>query len=187
MDLFHCSTISGITELKPRVSKRFGGEKVVYLTSSLPMALMYAIRYFEYTYGYHWIDDKPAGIYYLEYFPNALKELYGGKTAYLYVCENGDYETTQKPNEYISRHPVKVLSESVIENVYREFIRMEEGGALEIIRYENATKKTLNWIRKAETEEILKHHLLEKDSDFAMYMKEKYPESWQDAKEQLSE
>jgi hypothetical protein len=145
------------------------------------MALMYAIRHFEYTYGYHWVDGKPTNIYYLEHFPNALKELYNERKAYLYLCEEGDYDTTQKPNEYISRSPVGVLSEMVIENVYQEFVRLESQGALEIIRYENITEKMLLWIRRVETEEILEHHLLGEDSDFAVYMREKYPDSWADA------
>jgi len=142
---------------------------------------MYGISHFEYTYGYHWIGGRPAGIYYYEYFLNALEELYGGKRAYLYTCADGDFQTTKKPNEYISKVPVKVLTETVIEDLYQAIIRMEVEGALEIIRYEDATDKMLSWIRKAEADTILEHHLLEEESDFAVYMREKYPDSWQDA------
>lgn len=53
------------------------------MTSSLPMALMYGIRNFEYSYGY----TKDGKIYYEEYFPNALKELYKGKHASLLLSE----------------------------------------------------------------------------------------------------
>lgn len=184
MTFYHCSTRPGVKTLKPHISKIFGGEKVIYMTSLLPMALMYGINHFEYTYGYHWIDGRPAGIYYSEYFPNALEELYGGERGYLYTCEEGDFLTTEKPNEYISKRPVKTLTETVIEDLYQALIEMEAEGTLEIIRYEDATDKMLSWIRKAETDTILENHLLEEESDFAVYMKEKYPESWQDAIQQ---
>lgn len=39
----------------------------------------------------------------------------------------------------------------------------------------------LNWIRKVEMDEILQRGLLELESDFSRYMKEKYPLSWEDA------
>ena len=47
------------------------------------MALFYGIRHFEYTYGY----TRAGELYYMEQFPGALAELYGGKSASLYLCE----------------------------------------------------------------------------------------------------
>jgi hypothetical protein len=146
---------------------------------------MYGVVHYEYTYGDHWINGKPAGIYYTEHFPNALEELHGGKRAYLYTCAEGNYETTQKQNEYISECPVKTLTETGVGDLYQALITLEAEGTLEIIRYGDATDKMLAKIRKAETDSILEHHLHEEESGFAAYMKEKYPESWQDTIQQV--
>ena len=50
MTLYHCSPTAGLTVLRPSVS--FGKPSQVCLTASLPMALMYGVKHFEYTYGY---------------------------------------------------------------------------------------------------------------------------------------
>ena len=180
-NIYHCSPQSGITVLEPRVSRLFDHKRVVYMTSSLPMALMYAIRHYEYTYGYHWKDGQPQGICYEEYFEGALETLYGGKSAWIYHCEAGDYETTRKPHELISFSPVRVLRADFVENALEALLAQEQAGALEIIRYRQMTEKSLAWVRREEKETILKHGLLDRDDGFARYMKGKYPLSWQDA------
>ena len=167
--------------LKPRVSHLFDNRQVVYMTSNLPMALMYCIRHFEYSYGYRWKDGRPGMIYFEEYFPDALAELYAGKSAWLYTCEAGDYETTKKPNEYISFHPVRVIQAERVPDALEALLAQEGAGQLEIVRYHQMDEKALNWVRQAETETILKHGLLDKNDGFARFMKEKYPLSWQDA------
>lgn len=145
------------------------------------MALMYAIKHYEYTYGYHWRDGKPHGIYFEEYFEGALKALYGGKSAWLYSCEPGAYETTRKPNEVISHVPVRVANAQFIPDAYEALLAQEQAGALEIVRFHQMSEKALSWVRQAEKDTILKHGLLDKEDDFARFMKEKYPLSWQDA------
>ena len=151
------------------------------MTTSLPMALMYAIRHFEYTYGYHWIDGKPQGIYFEEYFPDALRVLYGGKPAWLYTCEAGHYETTKKPNEWISLAPVPVRGAAYIPDALEALLEQERTGQLEITRYPHMSEKALAWVRREEKATILKHGLLDKEDAFARFMKEKYPLSWADA------
>lgn len=64
--LYHGSPVPGLRELQPSVTKYFGKPRQVCLTASLPMALMYGAKHFEYTYGY----TKDRQIYYEEYFPN---------------------------------------------------------------------------------------------------------------------
>lgn len=181
MVYYHCSATSNIKILEPNITKNFGGEKVVYMTSLKAMALFYGINHFEYTYGYWFEGGKAKKIYYLEHFDNALEELYKGKKAYLYICEDGEYEKTKKPNEYISREAVKVLKEIEVNDVYDELISLEKEEKLEIIRFKDATEKMLKWIRKVEMDEILQRGLLDVEDDFSRYMKGKYPLSWVDA------
>ena len=71
MELYHVSPTAGLTVLRPSVTEFFGKPKQVCLTALKPMALLYGVRHFEYTYGYR----KDGGLYYQEYFPGALEEL----------------------------------------------------------------------------------------------------------------
>ena len=48
MTLYHCSPEPGLKTLRPS-GNRFGKPRQVCLTASLPMALMYGVRHFEYT------------------------------------------------------------------------------------------------------------------------------------------
>ena len=82
MKLYHCSPTAGLTVLRPSVTKYFGKPRQVCLTASLPMALLYGIKHFEYSYGY----TRDGRLYYEEYFPDALEELYRGKADKLLGC-----------------------------------------------------------------------------------------------------
>ena len=88
MAYYHCSPTAGLKLLEPRKPEFSGKPAMVYMTTLLPMALMYAVQNYEYSYGY----TKEGQIYLDEYFPDALEILYRGKTASLYLCEP---ETTQ--------------------------------------------------------------------------------------------
>lgn len=176
MKLYHVSPTAGIAVLEPSVTKYFGKPKQVCLTASLPMALLYGARHFEYTYGY----TREKALYYEEYFPGALEEIYRGKSASLYLCEKvPDMEPTAIPNEYVSALPVQVAKEVPIPDVYEALLEQERLGALKIIRWPELTEKSRAWIVEAEAETILEKELLgQPDSPFARYMREKYPESW---------
>ena len=173
--LYHASPTKGLRELRPSVTKYFGKPKQVCLTSCLPMALLYGVRHFEYPYGY----TREGRIYYEEYFPNALREVYGGKSASLYRCAwREDMETTQIPNEYVTPDPVPVLEEIPIPDVYQALLEQEGLGALKIVRYQDMTERRLAWVREAEAQTILDHDLLHEEGPFARYLREHYPDSW---------
>ena len=175
MEYYHCSPTPGLTVLEPGKPASFDKPARVYLTTLLPMALMYSIKNFEYTYGY----TREGQIYLEEYFPNALEVLYRGKSASLYLCQPSSVETTRIPNEAVSAEPVPVLRETVIPDALEALLEQERLGALVIHRYEELSQRKLAWIRKAEMETILKMGYLEKDCPGAVYMREHYPESWE--------
>ena len=94
MAYYHCSTAAGLKLMQPRKPEAFDKPARVYMTTLLPMALMYAVRNYEYTYGY----TKEGQIHFDEYFPNELEILYRGKSASLYLCDPESTQTTQIPN-----------------------------------------------------------------------------------------
>lgn len=172
---YHCSPTAGLQILEPRIPAQFDKPRRVYLTTSLPMALLYGIRHFEYTYGY----TKTGQIYFEEYFPNALELLYGGKTASLYLCQPGTTEATAIPNEQVSPEPVAVLEERPIPDLLAALLEQERIGALVIRRYEQMTERDLAWIRNAEADEIRKRKLIrDPGSPMAQFMQTYYPDSW---------
>lgn len=176
MKLYHCSPTPGLTVLKPSVTKYFGKPEQVCLTASLPMALLYGIKHFEYSYGY----TRDGRLYYEEYFPDALEELYRGKGASLYTCTlREDMETTQIPNEYVTQGEVPVEGEVPVPDVLAALLEQERLGALKIVRWAEVSPASREWIVRAEADTIIEKGLLDQpDSDFARFMREKYPESW---------
>ena len=174
MTYYHCSPTAGLKTLEPHKPDSFQKPKCVYMTTLLPMALMYGVRNFEYTYGY----TKEGQIYYDEYFPNALEILYKGKSASLYQCAPSNVSTTKIPNEVVSEASVSIISETMIPDVYEALLEQERLGALVIHRYEELSDKMLDWIRRVEADEIRELDLLHEVGARAEYMRTYYPESW---------
>ena len=172
MTCYHCSPTPGLTMLEPRKPESFEKPAAVYLTTSLPMALMYGIRNYEYTYGY----TKEGQIYFSEYFPNALKILYQGKSASLYQCAPENTEPTRIPNEVICETAVPVIAETFIPDVCEALLEQERLGALVIRRHHELSQKMLDWILKVEADSI--RNLPDKTAPMADYYRTHYPESW---------
>ena len=174
MAYYHCSPTAGLTMLEPRKPESFEKPARVYMTTLLPMSLMYTIRNYEYSYGY----TREGQIYFDEYFPNALEILYRGKSASLYLCDPQSTESTRIPNEAVSETAVPIISETYIPDAYEALLEQEKIGNLVIRRYHELSEEMLNWIRKVEADEIRKSDLLNTPGPMADYYREHYPESW---------
>ena len=173
--LYHAAPVKGLRELRPCVTKYFGKPKQICLAALLPMALMYGVKHFEYPYGY----TRDGQIYYEEYFPDAFREVYGGKSASLYRCLwREDLTPTALPNEYVTPNPMPVAEEIPIPDVYQALLEQERLGALKIVGWEDMPAAHRAWVLEAETQAILEHNLLHEDGTFACYMREQYPRSW---------
>lgn len=182
--LYHGSPVAGLTVLEPHTPQYFGKPRQVCLTSSEAMALLYGVRHFEYTYGY----TQDGQLYFEEYFPNALEEIYSGKRAYLYRCaRRDDMAPTAIPNEFVSDSPVPVLEGTAVPDVYEALLEKERTGALRIVRWALRTEASRQWTIQEEKDSILEHGLLHRDDAFARYMRGKYPESWDMARRQEKE
>lgn len=173
MTYYHCSPVSGLTELVPGKPRSFDKPARVYMTTMLPMAMMYGIRNYEYTYGY----TKEKEIYLEEYFPDAL-ELYRGKSASLYICAPTQTEQTQIPNEAVCETTVPVVQEIPVPDVLEALLEQERLGNLRIIRYRELSQRKLDWIRKVQADIIREKGLTETTGEMADYYRTHYPESW---------
>ena len=176
MTYYHCSPTGGIRVLQPRQPVSFDKPARVYMTTLLPMALMYTVSNFEYTYGY----TREGQIYLEEYFPDALEILYRGKSASLYLCAPEAAESTRIPNERVSARPVTVLEEIPISDVCEALLEQERLGNLVIHRYDTLSQRKLEWIRNAEARTIRERDLLHKSGAEAEYYRIHYPRAWED-------
>ena len=174
MAYYHCSPTTGLTMLEPGKPQSFQKPAGVYLTTLLPMALMYTVRNYEYSYGY----TKEGQIYFEEYFPNALEILYRGKSASLYLCDPDSTKTTRIPNEAVSEEPVPVISETHIPDACEALLEQERLGTLVIHRFHELSDGMRNWIRKVEADTIRQCNLINTPGPMADYYREHYPESW---------
>lgn len=183
MAYYHCSPKTGLTVLEPGRPKTFDKPARVYMTTLLPMALMYTVQNYEYSYGY----TKDGQIYFDEYFPNALEVLYRGKSASLYLCDPAATETTQIPNEAVSEAAVPVISETYIPDACEALLEQERLGTLVIRRYHELPEEMLCWIRRVEADCIRKYGLMHTTGKMADYYREHYPESWSMVEKELHE
>lgn len=179
MAYYHCSPTAGLKVLQPRKPESFDKPARVYMTTLLPMALMYSIQNYEYSYGY----TKEGQIYLDEYFPNAMEILYRGKSASLYLCDPAATESTKIPNEAVSAEAVPIISETVIPDACEALLEQEKLGALVIYRYHELSEKKLSWIRKVEADIIREKDMVNKGGPMADYYRIHYPESWKIAEE----
>lgn len=174
MAYYHCSPTPGLSMLEPRKPESFEKPARVYLTTLLPMALMYAVRNYEYSYGY----TKEGQIHFDEYFPNALEILYRGKSASLYLCDPRSTEPTKIPNEAVSEAAVPVVGETYIPDACEALLEQERLGALVIRRYHELPEEMLSWIRKVQTDIIKESDLINTPGPKADYYRAHYPDSW---------
>lgn len=181
MTYYHASPTGGLQLLEPRKTLYFDKPTQVCLTSLRAMALFYIIRNYEYAYGY----TRQGKLYFDDPFPDALKKLYAGKSGWLYTCEEGDYEKTEIPNEFVSAQPVRIIGAEYIPDAYEAFLREQEAGNILLLRYEHFASdpekfaKKRAWLEKAISEEIRKKAIWKApDSDCARYYRENYPEIW---------
>ena len=182
MILCHCSPTPGLRTLEPRVTPYFGKPSQLCLTELLPMALFYGIRHFEYPYGY----TRAGELYYMEQFPGMLAELYGGKSASLYLCdEREDMAFTAIPHERVTANPVPVREEIPVPDLLAALREQERLGAVRLIPWEQVDEANRRWIVDAERREILDRGLLDRPEEpMARYLRAKYPESWVLAREE---
>ena len=178
MPYYHASPTGGLRVLRPSVSKNFGQQARVCMTTLRPMALLFLARNYEYPYGF----DPDGVLCYDEYFPGALEELYGGRPGWLYTCAGGRYRETGVPNEWVSTFAVEVVSAEFIPDALQALRRAQREGALRIRRYEELTPAFLARVEEAQCRTIKEKRLWETRTPMAAYYRRHYPAAWEKAR-----
>ena len=86
----------------------------------------------------------------------------------------------KKQKEPVGFNPAEIFAALAL-------LEQERTGALRVVRWAERSDASRAWTVRDEKETIIEHGLLREDSAFARYMREKYPESWELARQQEKE
>ena len=183
MIAYHGSTVQGLSVLKPFANPTSNLDyAAVYLTSYKPLAAIYI-----WNKPYKWMNygfaDDGVPIY-TESFPNALREFYEGVSGAIYTC-GGDFE--YDPNAKIkiavvSKNDVTVKETDTIQDCYSRILEYEKQGLLHINRYETLTEQKIESEHRMILNAIKHFNLLQGIHPMAPFVKEKFPDIWEEAR-----
>jgi len=183
MIAYHGTTVSGLSVLKPFAGPYSNLDYAcVYLTTYKPLAAIYI-----WNKPYKWMNygftDDGLPIY-TESFPNALKEFYGGLSGCIYSCEGEfEYDANAKIKiAVISKNDVPIMCADEVTDCYARILEYEQQGLLRINRFESLTDEKRASEHKMILSAIKHHKLLQGNHPMAPFIKEKFPEIWEEAK-----
>lgn len=110
-----------------------------------------------------------------EYYPNAIKETYVGKSGYTYTCKEPK-EYTNPTNIYCAVVTKEEVDVEYIEDVYQKILEYEKEGILEIKRYGDTSREYIKRIEGYLIDDIEKYNLRNSlDNNYAIFLKAKFP------------
>lgn len=188
MILYHGSSVADITFLEPR-SHLHGSqnEKVVYMSGSIPYALVYIWDSEKTSYSGKYVTCALKGgvVHYEELFPDQLKAFYEGVSGYLYCVEQTDsmqHMPETHEDMYYSLEAVKVKETIFVPDVYVELLRYEREGLFKVSRFNDASEEVQAERVERTAKGIEMRNLLSADTEKACFMKRYFKQAWELAK-----
>ncbi|HEY5523922.1 MAG TPA: hypothetical protein VIK26_01150 [Clostridium sp.] len=181
---YHGSSVKGLKTLLPYLSDH--KQPYIYFATNPVVAVFYMIHIVERPYNWFTYGFSESGIpTYTEYYPNAMADVYSGKTGYLYECSKVD--NIQNPTNincaYVCETPMLIDKCTVFKNIYENFLEYEKQGKLIIQRYETLSLKKLSFINKVVQSEITDNNLKSNPNvDYSLFLKKHFPETWNNTK-----
>lgn len=195
---YHGTSIPNIKTLEPRshchrtAQSTVGepcSEKVLYLTSSIPYALVYIWDHKKTGTHAKWVTCgiQDGVVFYEEQFPNQLLAFYQGVSGYLYEVEAEISETRSHisvsplPNReeiYISYNPLPVQYVIHIPDVYEELLRHEKEGIIQIRRFTEQPRDIQAELTQRIITYIQQKQLLSKDSEESHFIQRFFVDAW---------
>lgn len=182
-DYFHGSVTPGIKELHAVSKDHTSSEKAVYLTNNRTYALFYiwdAKNEYKYITG----GVRNGVVFYEEWFPNQLSELYRGVKGFIYhcVCDAECKITSMREGVDIINQSVRTDIYEVIEDVYEEIMKCEKEGLAEIKRFTKRTEEEQKKMIDMIAQYIVEQNLLSSDSAEAKFLSTYHTEAWERAR-----
>lgn len=178
MKLYHGSDCGGLQTLEPRLADH--GNPCVYLTENRTVASFYTVKAVEppeywVPYGF---DSDGTPVYH-ELYPDALREVYGGKRGYLYQVKAAEHqiEPLRKiPGAFSGLSPFFVADCEELPDVYAWLLEEEAAGRLRVGRFDDKTPEELNgWYQMIRKEMTERNLCKDSDCSYARFLREKIP------------
>lgn len=153
----------------------------VYLSTSKALSAIYI-----WDKPYKWMtfeireDGMPV---YNESFKDALYEFYNNVSGYIYSCEE-DFDiddNTKIRCAVISKKPVVIKEIDKVKNAYKRILQYEKQGLIVINRYENLSDERIRKDRNMVLGTIKSLNLLKGEHPLSNFVKEKFPEYWEES------
>jgi hypothetical protein len=182
MEYYHGTTVGGLEILQPFANPASNLKKpCVYLSTIREIAAMYIwkhpFKWLTFEFGQH------NEVIYYECFPGHLEYFYRGVTGYIYAVE-GEFECDNKIGircAAISEQPITVQQCETIPDACETLLNYERQGNLMIHRFETLSPEKHAASRRMVLSAIKRLDLLKEDKPMAAFVKEKFPEIWNDA------
>lgn len=188
--LYHGSGVSDIRVLNARSKLHDSEEKVVYLTGSVPYALVYIwdAEHIGYDRKHVTCALKGGKVFYEEQFPDQLKTFYKGVSGYLYCVEKNDEFRRVEGREsmFYSSTDAPVSKVVYIEDVYEELMKYEKEGKFQVGRFNEASKEKQDELVQMMASVIEKGNFLEADTPKARFYKKYFKAAWKVAIDKFS-
>jgi len=188
MKIYHGSGVGGIKVLKSQ--KSMHDKEYIYFSTDIVVASLYTVHplprpYYYFPYGFD--NGREGKCRYGEYYPDALKEVYGGKRGFIYECD-ADGEKLENPTNIfcarLSSVPVKVDRCIEIEDMYEWLLEREGEGKFVLKRFETLSEEDLlNWCRLLAKGMIDDGITPATDNPYIRFVKDKMPKAWELFKE----
>lgn len=182
--VYHGSAVPGIKALKARSVLHGTDEQVVYLTDSVPYALLYIWDKGVTGWGgKHVTAGVVRGqIYYEEQVPNQLERFYKGASGWLYYAprtpEMGAVDNRERMFYSPGDTPVQAR---YVPDVYRELLRYEAAGELVVRRFEARTPERREALVEMMAQVIAEAGFYEGDRERQAFMRRYFTQAWERA------
>ena len=183
MILYHGSNTADIQVLQPHLADH--DRPYIYMSTLEVVAAFYLCNaverpYYWFPYGF----DKETGVpVYHELYPDALKEVSDGVSGFIYIVEADEESVLPFKNIPVARlatQPMPVKNVIKVDNAYELFMDYVHRGKMKIGRYEDKTEKQLaNWHNMILSYITEKEMIKTPDCSYAVYIKEKFPQVWE--------
>ncbi len=161
--------------LEPRLSEH--GKPYVYLAADPALAMLYTVHCGFFPYGF----TAGKTVTYEEYYPDGLRDVYGGKRGFLYRCEGlkALENPTGIPGVFVSERPAEVTLEAEAPDVFQWLLQQERQGSFVLHRYRDQSQAKLKLFRQQIRKEIEKEKLQGRgDFGYARFLSLRLPEIW---------
>ena len=182
MRAYHGTVHSGLRILKPFCNPHSNlAYPCVYLSTNKALASIYI-----WNRPYKWttFEISQDGIpVYDESFENGLYEFYHGVKGVIYSCE-GEFhvdERTAISCAVVSRRPVPVSSEDIVEDAYERILQYEAVGLLRINHYDTLSHEQRRRDKSMVLGAIHRLGLLMGEHPLSDFVREKFPALWNEA------